>query len=90
MVKIKEMSFLSTRGMGLMFGNCMHCIIPYIDTLNVQNSCLTGQNCNLAVIVASLSCNGRLVVVPGECKGMRAGAHAAMAGLDNRMPTWHS
>ena len=22
MVKIKEMSFLSTRGMGLMFGNC--------------------------------------------------------------------
>ena len=49
----------------------MHCIIPYIDTLNVQNSCLTGQNCNLAVIVASLSCNGRLVVLPGECKGMR-------------------
>ena len=23
MVEIKEMSFLSTRGMGLMFGNCM-------------------------------------------------------------------
>ena len=23
MVKIKEMSFLSTRGMGLMFGNCI-------------------------------------------------------------------
>ena len=25
MVKIKEMSFLSTRGMGLMFGNCRSC-----------------------------------------------------------------
>ena len=24
MVKIKEMSFLFTRGMGLMYGNCMH------------------------------------------------------------------
>ena len=24
MVKIKEMSFLPTRGMGLMFGNCMY------------------------------------------------------------------
>ena len=30
MVKIKEMSFLSTRGMTLMFGNC---IVPHLKDL---------------------------------------------------------
>ena len=38
MVKIKETSFLSTRGMILIFGNCMHCLLK-------ANSKLLSRGC---------------------------------------------
>ena len=41
MVKIKEMSFLSTRGMGLMFGNCMYTQRSLRDSPRAQGHILS-------------------------------------------------
>ena len=43
MVKIKKTSFLYTRGMGLMFGNCMYSLRPKLWT----KYCFMKQNCQL-------------------------------------------
>ena len=43
MVKIKEMSFLSTKGMGLMFGNCIGVAGPSISKILVHQTMLDGS-----------------------------------------------